>query len=765
MAETRDSRGKDSLPRKSDPTFSHSPDDPANTMPTGGQRLGSKSKRGSWLKKNQTAVIGVAAGVAALAIVLGVCWMTGVFGESKKATPAVAVVQPAATPAAQPQPSTAPQPPPAAVQPPPTEEKKEEPKKEEIPPLPEDVTKWKKEDYSRARHENDPKLLQAVTSLAERFPGNDKAAQCLIDLLKPLPKDKPAEKTASGASGTSTSPGSTPPNLTMPPPGTMPGGPGPRPYDPSSLATLVETIIQGLGHIGNESSRKTLEGILVGTFTTDDDKTAIEATLKTLAAHPCVENDALVLNVLTAADALRSGNRKGPWTARELKTKAFEYAKQFASFNLRTKLAQALLEDHKRIDPKDPVDEFLLMNTALNCGAQTVFYEKANPGKELKATLEQQFVGYSGMALAKFLDIPGDPLPTTTGMPMTGLPAGYLPMPSMTAPGMTPPGMSPSGEPEKPVEIDITPQLAERLWSEGFQGLLEPQLNGLKSFEKQPNIVLLAATIPHDSARATLFKTLRKHWNEGPKPLEAAGLTDRVLTDPALLAMLKLSPRKESMATPKAGDAAKASRAAPPAPPTGGGPRVEAARKELQAKQDWMDVSAKLVTGWCKRFEAATTAKEKAAESDSTSDKPAVEVAESKLPSGFALSTGAKVLASHRVILPEATPASFAQTHPDTLEVYYVRAEESSKPKRAVTFYRSQAGPASAVRTTDGKTWIDSIRVGSQKDRRRSIDVLITRPGTAGTPAPEAKGDDETDLIIEVLIIEIKDPSKDAGKE
>jgi hypothetical protein len=287
----------------------------------------------------------------------------------------------------------------------------------------------------------------------------------------------------------------------------------------------------------------------------------------------------------------------------------------------------------------------------------------------------------------------------------------------------------------------------------------------LKSLEKQPNIVLLAATIPCDSVRAMLFKALRKHWNDGPKPLEAAGLTDRVLTDPALLAMLKLSPRKESTATPKATDAAKGAKAAPSAALTGGGPRVEAARKELQAKQDWMDVSAKLVTGWCKRFEAATTAKEKAAESDDASDEQATEAIESKLPSGFALSSVAKVLASHRVILPEAAPAGFAQTKPDTLEVYYVRAEESTKPRKAVTYYRSQAGPASVVRTTDGKTWIDSMRVGSQKDRRRSIDVLITQPGNAGAPAPEAKGDDETDLIIEVLIIEIKDPSKDAAKE
>lgn len=57
-----------------------------------------------------------------------------------------------------------------------------------------------------------------------------------------------------------------------------------------------------------------------------------------------------------------------------------------------------------------------------------------------------------------------------------------------------------------------------------------------------------------------------------------------------------------------------------------------------------------------------------------------------------------------------------------------------------------------------------------QKDQRRSVDVLITRSdGT--TPAAAEKGneravaEDEVDLTIEVLIIEIKDPTKEPAKE
>lgn len=772
MAETKDSRGKEPLPRKNDPTFSHSPDgDEAgvDAIPAGKRR---SSKRGSWFQQNQTIVIGVAVGVTLLVIVLVLCWMSGLFGDSTKPKPPAMAAQPVATPSPQSSPQSSPQPAPPQT-PPPTqpdvtkeEPKKEEPKKEEEPPLPDDVAKWngKQGDYHRARRENHPKLLEAIVRLGEKYPGSEPIGRGLTDLLKPLPpeKEKEKDKPSTQPAGGSLSMGAMP----MPPPG-MPGSiPGVRPYGQGDLPKLVETIVEALGRNGSKTARDTLEQILAGTFVTDDDKMAVEATLKTLVAHPSDENDALLLRVLTNPDALRPESRRGAWSAREMKAKAFEFAKQLASINLRTNLARALVEGHARIDPKDPMDEFLLVNTPLNCGAQAAFYEKANPSKELKVTLEQQLVGYSGLALSRFLGIPSENPPQTAGMPMMGPPMGFnQPMPFG--------GSMSTDETVKPAEVDIAPQLAGHLWSSGFRGLLEPQLAGLKSFEKQPQLVLLAATIPHDSTRAALFKTLRKHWSEGPKALEAAGLTDRVLTDPGLLAMIKLSPRKESVATPRAADAGKAARAVPPVGAVGGNPRVEAARKELQAKQDWMDASAKLVTNWCKRFEAATTAKEAdLSMEDESPDKPSAESSGVRLPSGFELASGAKVLASHRVFVPEATPAGFSKTQPDTLEVYYVRAEELSKPKRATAFYRSQAGPTAVARTTEGKTWIDSIRPGSQKDRRRSIDVLITRPGSTGGPGgmgvPGAEtnvSDDEVDLIIEVLVIEIKDPSKDQGKD
>jgi hypothetical protein len=767
MAETSNSRGKDPLPGRQDPSFSHSPDGDENTAPAmpAGPRQKTRHKKESWFQQNRVAAVGIVAGVALLVIVPLLCWMTGLFGSSDKPKPPAVASQsgvPETTPAPSP---TAPGPsspkPPQSPEVKKEEPKKEEPKKEEKPPLPEDVAKWKQQDYHRARQENDPKLLTAIARLGEKFPGNEKAARCLIDLLKPLPSEKPAEKTPPdkppvSVPGQPVSSGGGQPSAVRPMqpsgvPGANPNVPPSRPSNPGDLTKLVETIVEALGCNGSETARGTFEQILAGTFATDDDKAAVEAALKALVAHSSNENDALLLRVLTAADKLRPAGRQGSWPAKDMKAKAFELVKTSASSGLRTQLAEAVLGEHAKIDPKEPIDEFLLAPTLLNCGAQLVIYQKAFPDKELKAVLEQQLLGYGSQVLSRCLDIPGEALPASAGMP-AGPRTGFGPSPQPMPSG----GHAPSDNAAKPADVDFASQFAGQLWSGAFRGLLESQLTNLRTLDKQPNLVLLAATIPQDSMRSILFKMLYsnsyKHWYEGPKALETAGLLDRVVTDPGLLVTIKTLPRKESANTPKASDAAKPGRGGPivAGPRATGGPQ-----KKLQAEQEWMDLSAKLVGAWCKRLDAAAAAKEKDAENSPATNKTPADESDLKLPGDITLPRGAEVVASHHIVLPDAAPAGFAQVRPDSLHVYYVRTKETNKLKKAINYYKGQVKPTSEARLIEGKkTWIDVVRVGSQKDRRRSIDVLITRPDSAGA----ANNDDEVELIVELLIIEIKDP-------
>jgi hypothetical protein len=340
-------------------------------------------------------------------------------------------------------------------------------------------------------------------------------------------------------------------------------------------------------------------------------------------------------------------------------------------------------------------------------------------------------------------------------------------------PGFPGPG-GPGTPPPKVVDPEFKPRLAAQLWSETFRTAFDAQLEDLRSFEKQSPAVVLGSTIPQDSTRLALNKALRKHWTDGPKTLETAGWLEPTITDPGLLVLVKLNRGKVTLTAPKPPGAA------PPAPPPGPGGAsskrdaiLAERQKKDQMNQDWLAVSAKLMTTWCRRLHATVVAREKAA---AESGKP-IAAAPTKIGGDFALADNAKVLVAYHILWPEELPPALSKEKTSLLEVHYIRAEESAKMKKAITWYSNQARskPADA-RSLDKSVWIDSPRpTASQADRRRSLDVLITRAADktdSGRADPskielyksDAKADakeEEADLIVEVLSIEIKDLMKE----
>ena len=822
MADKRDVFDNEPLSRNNEPRLSHTLDkgpDPNSIgeAPVGERRARGKSKQVPWFRNPEVVKVVVAGAVVLVVVLIVLVWQFGLFDSSSQSKPSVAAAQP--TP--QPPPTLEPQqqnpqlPPPEAQptlpeQEPVQEPTVEEPPQEQKPPLPENVAKWKPEHYFRARRENDPKLLEAVAYLGKTFPGKKPAAKGLTKLLKPLPPEKPPEQPAPGqnppgAAGVAPfgPPGIAPPGApgaTLPgPPGLAPPGvrefeppgapgivqpprdgpfpphidrpiPGMSPYNSGNLTGLVEAIVTALGNNGSEVAQNTIEQVLSGTFKTDDDKAAVEAALKALLAHPGQENDALMLRVLTEPDDLRPSDRQGPWPAKELQAKALELTKQSASSGLRLELAKALVEHRVILDPKDPMHEFLLASNPLNCSAQLTFYEEGHPTAELETRLEDQFLVYSSLAMARYLDIPDEFKQTTPGFGVPGMQAGRpggliggfdVPGDRLAGPGRNP-GMSPDISPgpggnvgstaDNPDDEDLAPRLAAGLWSQGFLALLEPKLTtrALDSLEKKPKLVLLAGTIPQDSTRALLNTLLRKRWSDGPKALETAGLTENVVTDPGLLTLIKMLDRRDPKSTARG--TPRATR------PTGGtiNKRIEEAQKKQQTAEEWMDLSSKMVAVWCKRFHAVTQARQKVAE-ESETDSLTVPL---KLPKGFELSPNARVTASFHLVWPDEAPPEIAKLTPGWLEVYYVRVEEVNRLRKATAYYSRQADLRSSDARTIGKsTWFDNVRIGSQKDRRRSLDVLITPPENY-VPADNPRDEDETDLTIEILSVEIKDPTK-----
>ena len=302
-------------------------------------------------------------------------------------------------------------------------------------------------------------------------------------------------------------------------------------------------------------------------------------------------------------------------------------------------------------------------------------------------------------------------------------------------------------------------EIAAQLWSERLHTAIKAKLDDLASLDKQPHPVLLAATIPYDSMRAALVNSSA---NIPPRGQDLWMLSDGS-TEWSRTRDFWWSSRYCRAKRPSR---AKRSRrrargiVLPRTPGTAATKQAEAAKKvqdkqsKEQAEIDWMTASSKLVTAWCMRLSAVAAANAKAT---AAAGQPAGETA-AKLPEDFELDPNAKVVASCRLVWPDSLPAAVSQLQPSPLEINYFRIEETNKPKQAISYYGKQAHAKPAdTRMIDKAVWIDALLPPSEKNQRRcSLDVLITRP------VPKAielrKDDAETDLVVEILSIEINDP-------
>lgn len=762
-----------------------------------------------WMKKNPNVVKGIAAGALLVVMVLLLGWQMGWFsGGNSKGPPGAATASQPTTPptlppshlSAPPMPSNRPQEPlqsgemNASEQPRP--QKKTEPEKEKNP-LPDDLSKWKKEDYFRARKENDPRLLQAIARLGKKAPDSISAAQLLTELLKQLPVEAPAADSSSVAPGQtmsvdrakprnmargvhspkearrlydleqrlghSMSPGAETASLQA-------SEAGPQPGTPLNIAKLDEAVLAALCENGTDEARKTLEQILSGTFTTEDSRTTVEAALRALIAHPDKENNRLLLWALIGPAALRPEDRHGAWPTRELQSKAMALIKATATGQLRAELAEALADRVLWLSMAAPLREFLLAPDPLNCGAQIALYTNKSTNKKFKLKIEQQLTNYSANALARLLEVSADARSSAGGMGRGGFrpaPGGYGQGPGVASsergrfsPARDGSGMAPGGfnrgagrsnrghgESEK-LDADVVSKVTGLLWSSKFRGSLETRVSKIRSFKRQPLPVLMASTIPLDSTRAVLAKLLRKHWLEGAKDLEEAGWPDQMFTDPGLLVAVKLLPRRD----PKDTSAGRMPGGGRGVAKWGGGESLGPAQKKEQAEQDWMSVSSRLVTKWCGIYYAAALVQERLlAESGYLADD-----AGPKLPPNFTLSPNAKVIAAYHVRWPEDVSDELTEQKLDLLEIHYLRFEEFAKPRKAIGYYTRQAQVRpSDARPIDRGMWIDGQR-RVQPDHRRSIDVLLTWPDAQDDDF--TRDDQEVDLTVEVLAIEIKDP-------
>ncbi len=122
----------------------------------------------------------------------------------------------------------------------------------------------------------------------------------------------------------------------------------------------------------------------------------------------------------------------------------------------------------------------------------------------------------------------------------------------------------------------------------------------------------------------------------------------------------------------------------------------------------------------------------------------------------------------------------------DPMTIHYIRMEERGKPHALEGYYRHQFAPEPTCRLPDG-LWLESFHTAAQRrDRKISYDLLITLPkdtsaaaagpaalgpaarspvakGPAAKRASEKTADQELELVIELLYLDVKDPSGQSG--
>ena len=390
-------------------------------------------------------------------------------------------------------------------------------------------------------------------------------------------------------------------------------------------------------------------------------------------------------------------------------------------------------------------------------------------------------------------------------MPGTGM---YPPVSGMTAPGMTAPDAK---KPFRP-DPDLPYRLARVLWAPNVATPLLKRLEDVESLEKDAPQILWASTVPLDPMRTKVYGTLRRHWETGPKALMASGMLEGVISEPGFLFVMKSLPRKDPPVnwTPSGGSGSGTSSMPmqPGADPSGRGDsgrlkgaKVGAAAEKMKAKAEkiqldaeWMTATEHLVRTYCRRLYLAAKAARKTGKTADESGREGMPV---DVP------PDAQVAAEFHFDWPGDGQQKLSGISLDPIKVHYVRILDRTTPRKAATLFKRKM-VSEADHRSDFGMWLETWRTMPNTDQKQSIDIVVTRakdmaakagtgsgagaypsgaPGmaapsggmypsgpTSSAVGPAGRGaalapDEATDLVIEVLTMEMKAIDEGADQE
>jgi hypothetical protein len=550
------------------------------------------------------------------------------------------------------------------------------------PVRPNDVANWKRDDYLSAKRDGDPRLEAAVTRLGERFRGSANAASLLAKLLESATLERVTTSIDDD------------------------GGPGPA----APSTKLTQAIIGSLVANGTPDAIHTIEGLLAGTFKTTNPQAASTAVIETLLEHPCRQNEDMLFQFVVSQNSPAAGNRIAVDLERIYRASVARIVSA-ASDAFRIRLANHMNSPETPQTIYDQLWTYLKEPRAEYLAPQIILYRGGSTDRPAQQLLETQFAAQSSAAMRCLLGIRP---PKTRGQKTAD-----------------------------PFVITDPCRVIKPLWGPDLTTVVERRLQTLDSLENSASVAILASSLPNDSVRWTLARSLEKHWDEGPRRLEPLGALDGPAVEPGFVALLKTLPRKDAPASTM--------------PPVAldrrvGNSPVASAKREAKQRQDrtaqqWMEFSKNIVMVVCDRLHQA------ARDESPSSDSGSLDVVQDSFP--LKLHPHADVVAVRRLNWPEDI-ADKLRAGP-SLQVGYVRIEQKSQPAKVLAHYR-RVLPNRKEHTMPNGLWLDCMTRDREKNTVRSIDVLLTKSKT-GT-AVRSLPDQEQLLVVEILYVECADMSE-----
>lgn len=559
---------------------------------------------------------------------------------------------------------------------------------------PENVANWKRADYYSAQRDSDPRLIDAVRHIEKHFSDNEKAAELLAKLLESSDK-RPATSTSDDD--------------------------GVSPAGATTAMPLTKAIVEALVANRTATAKQAIERILEHSINTND-QLAAAAVFKTLLGHPNVENEELLVRLLTTTngqdlDSATVGVRD------KVRSATISIIASSASESFRIRLAKAMIAPETPQSAYDQLWDCLKQPRPENSAAQMVIFQSDRPDTKTLESLAQSFTVQRAEVVGRLMGLR--------------------------------PSRQQEGDLRQDANIANPYRAAERFWTPDGCVAIQQRLSMLTTLADGARLVWLASTIPNPSMRVTLLRTLERHWDQGPKGLHASDPATRLIREPGFVVLLKTLPHRDAAKGAPGKDLARLSAGDPDADSPDGSasgragalssPRsaktakMEVKRRQEQTAQEWAEFSHAEVAALCQRLHAVAKGKQAGA--------GGVEWNADDVNLPFKPHPRATIVAAYQLNWPEDLKGKLDSA--PWLRVRYVRIEQKAQPGRVLAYYRRQL-PNAAERPIPNGLWLDTLETLKEEQKSRSIDVFLTK-ASASVPGLL---DQEQELTVEILTVE-----------